>query len=82
MSLFIHNYHINYLFFHLVSERQCTKERWARELLVDGCISYMKTYLCMCSSDMCNGGDLESIRGCVKKKFFFSNVEVSLFLNI
>jgi hypothetical protein len=51
-------------FFNLVNERQCTTERWARELLADGCILYMKTYLCMCSTDMCNGGDLESIRGC------------------
>lgn len=47
----------------LVTERQCTSERWARELLADGCLSYMKSYWCMCSSDMCNGADLESIRG-------------------
>jgi len=48
---------------YLVTERQCTTEQWTSELLTDGCISYMKTYWCMCSSDMCNGGDLESIRG-------------------
>ena len=47
----------------LVTERQCTSERWTRELLADGCITYMKAYWCMCSSDMCNGADLESIRG-------------------
>ena len=46
-----------------VVDRQCTTERWTRELLVDGCLTYMKNYLCMCSSDMCNGGDLDSIRG-------------------
>jgi hypothetical protein len=54
-----------YFFIYLVNERQCTTERWARDLLADGCITYMKTYWCMCSSDMCNGGDLESIRGWV-----------------
>jgi hypothetical protein len=30
----------------------------------------MKTYWCMCSSDMCNGGDLDSIRGCIETKIF------------
>ncbi|CAF0865424.1 unnamed protein product [Rotaria sordida] len=46
-----------------INERQCTTQQWARELLADGCITYMQTYWCMCSSDMCNGGDLDSIRG-------------------
>ncbi len=63
--LYLHNYQIKLLFFYLVHERQCTTERWARDLLVDGCITYLKTYWCMCSSDMCNGGDLDSIRGCI-----------------
>ena len=47
----------------LVHERQCTSERWARELLADGCLTYMKSYWCMCSADSCNGGDVDSIRG-------------------
>lgn len=66
----------------LVIDRQCTTERWTRELLVDGCLSYMKSYWCMCSSDMCNGGDLDSIRGKPKpllsggefKRFFESRI--------
>ena len=61
----------------LVTDRQCTTERWTRELLVDGCLSYMKSYWCMCSSDMCNGGDLDSIRG--KPKSLFSGGEFEYF---
>ncbi|CAF0878038.1 unnamed protein product [Didymodactylos carnosus] len=46
-----------------LTDRRCTDERWVRDLLVDGCLTYNGNYWCMCSTDMCNSGDFESIRG-------------------
>ena len=46
-----------------VSDRRCTDERWVRDLLVDGCLTYNEQYWCMCSTDLCNSGDFVSIRG-------------------
>ena len=47
----------------LVTDRRCTDERWVRDLLVDGCLTYEDHYWCMCSTDLCNSGDFASIRG-------------------
>ncbi|CAF4792808.1 unnamed protein product, partial [Rotaria socialis] len=49
--------------FHPVNDRRCTDERWVRDLLVDGCLTYNSLYWCMCSTDLCNSGDFNSIRG-------------------
>ncbi len=46
-----------------VNDRRCTEERWVRDLLVDGCLTYNGQYWCMCSTDLCNSGDFTSIRG-------------------
>ncbi|CAF2700607.1 unnamed protein product [Rotaria sp. Silwood2] len=46
-----------------VTDRRCTDERWVRDLLVDGCLTYNGLYWCMCSTDLCNSGDFSSIRG-------------------
>lgn len=46
-----------------VTDRRCTDERWVRDLLVDGCLTYNGKYWCMCSTDLCNSGDFNSIRG-------------------
>ncbi|CAF1250584.1 unnamed protein product [Adineta ricciae] len=46
-----------------LTDRRCTDERWVRELLVDGCLTYNNLYWCMCSTDLCNSGDFNSIRG-------------------
>ncbi len=53
-----------------VSDRRCTEERWVRDLLVDGCLTYNGQYWCMCSTDLCNSGDFTSIRGMKKYKYF------------
>ncbi|CAF4818568.1 unnamed protein product, partial [Rotaria sp. Silwood1] len=49
--------------FNKVTDRRCTDERWVRDLLVDGCLTYNGLYWCMCSTDLCNTGDFNSIRG-------------------
>ncbi|CAF1209171.1 unnamed protein product [Rotaria sp. Silwood1] len=46
-----------------LADRRCTDERWVRDLLVDGCLTYNGQYWCMCSTDLCNSGDFTSIRG-------------------
>ncbi|CAF4370459.1 unnamed protein product [Rotaria magnacalcarata] len=46
-----------------LTDRRCTDERWVRDLLVDGCLTYNSLYWCMCSTDLCNSGDFNSIRG-------------------
>ncbi|CAF0907034.1 unnamed protein product [Didymodactylos carnosus] len=46
-----------------VTDRRCTDERWVRDLLVDGCLTYSGNYWCMCSTDLCNSGNFNSIRG-------------------
>ena len=57
----------NHLFVHFlfskVTDRRCTDEQWVRDLLVDGCLTYNGQYWCMCSTDLCNSGDFNSIRG-------------------
>ncbi len=55
------NLFILYIF--KVTDRRCTNERWVRDLLVDGCLTYKGLYWCMCSTDLCNSGDFSSIRG-------------------
>jgi hypothetical protein len=47
----------------VVLERFCPKEKWAIELLEDGCITYEGQYICYCSSDFCNANNISSIRG-------------------
>ncbi|CAF3969298.1 unnamed protein product, partial [Adineta steineri] len=46
-----------------LTDRRCTDERWVNDLLVDGCLTYNNLYWCMCSTDLCNSGDFNSIRG-------------------
>jgi hypothetical protein len=46
-----------------IIERVCSKEKWAKELLYDGCLVYGNKYYCVCSSNYCNSGNLTSIRG-------------------
>ncbi len=59
-----------------VTDRRCTEERWVRDLLVDGCLTYNGQYWCMCSTDLCNSGDFISIRGTEKTPRVFHSMRI------
>lgn len=63
--------------FILVTDRRCTDERWVRDLLVDGCLTYEDHYWCMCSTDLCNSGDFASIRGMFIDEFSYILIIIS-----
>ncbi len=68
---------VNLILFSLfqVTDRRCTDERWVRDLLVDGCLTYNGLYWCMCSTDLCNSGDFNSIRGRSKNQLKYVIIE-------
>lgn len=39
------------------------QHKWIDSILYDGCLYYQNEYICMCSSNFCNGDSIESIRG-------------------
>jgi hypothetical protein len=47
-----------------VLERFCPAEKWALELIEDGCITNAEgEYVCYCSTDFCNDDNMNAIRG-------------------